>query len=444
MSELDVAKRLFSETIFGGRNIILFEDEQTGVDLFPLAVLRPSWDIRVGAGCTRRWIEAIAGAGMPVAIRPRAGMEAIAVQLGGASDEDLDPDADLLFVNGRLIGLWPSDELADDLPDTLVDGDGRVLLARRDFRQADVLMRLPGNELARRFVQETGGKPVPEGWRLLSAKFVWDYMLANREVLERQLTHSGRAAGELLGSHALRELPAGVSFAERAAGHPVYAGQGVRLMAGAVIGNHAGPVWIGANTEVEPHTYLEGPLYIGPDCRIKAGTRFYHGCSLGPQCRVAGEISASILQGYVNKQHEGFFGNSHLGRWVNIGADTRTSNLRNDYGQVKVQVGERLIETGESFIGLMAGDHLKTGINTMFNTGTVAGVAANVYGAGYPPRFIPSFTWGGADASKPGSLDRTLQIAREVMPRRGQQLSDAEVELLRRHYAETVKGARES
>lgn len=444
MSEHDAAKRLFPETIFGSRNIILFEDEQTEAELFPLTVLRPSWEIRVGAGTTRRWIEAIAGPGMPVAIRPRAEMNAIAVQLGGVSDEDLDPDADLLFVNGRLIGLWQSDELADDLPETLMDGEERVLLARRDFRLAADLMPLPGNELARRFVQESRGEPFPEGWRLLYARYIWDYMRTNREALERQLSQTGRAASELLGGHALRELPTGVSFAERTAGHPVYASQGVRLMAGTVIGNHAGPVWIGLNTIIEPHTYLEGPLFIGADCRIKAGTRFYNGCSLGAHCRVAGEISASILQGFVNKQHEGFLGNSHIGGWANLGADTRTSNLRNDYGAVKVQIGESLVDSGEQFIGLMAGDHLKTGINTMFNTGTVAGVAANVYGAGYPPRYIPSFSWGGADGLKPGSLERTIEIAREVMPRRGQDLSDAEAELLRRHYAETVNGARES
>ncbi|MFZ5434647.1 MAG: putative sugar nucleotidyl transferase [Calditrichota bacterium] len=440
MSDHDIAKRLFEESVFGNSNIVLFEDDGTDVELFPLAVLRPSWEIRVGAGTTRQWIDSIAGPGLPVLLRPRVEMNTMAVRLAGRKvDEDLDPDADLLFVNGRVLGLWQTDELAEDLPDTLVDQDGRLLLARRDIRRAEDLLPLTGNEIMRRLVQEVEGDQLPEGWRILYARHIWDFMLANREILDRQLTQTGRATAELMGAHALREVPSGVGFGERGAGHVVYVGQGVRLMPGVTFGNQAGPIWIGPQTDIEPNTYLEGPLYIGPNCRIKAGTRFYNGCSLGPHCRVAGEISASILQGFVNKQHEGFLGNSHLGQWINLGADTRTSNLRNDYAPVKVQVGDKLIDTRERFIGLMGGDHTKTGINTMFNTGTVVGVGANVYGAGYPPRYISSFMWGGAEGMTAGSFDRTIAAARFAMERREQELSEAEEQLLRRHYTDSVK-----
>ena len=173
---------------------------------------------------------------------------------------------------------------------------------------------------------------------------------------------------------------------------------------------------------------------------MKAGARLYHGTAIGDQCRVAGEISQSVFQGYVNKQHDGFLGNSILGQWVNLGADTRTSNLRNDYGEVKVKVGKDLVRTGEQYIGLLAGDHVKTGIHTMFNTATVAGVGANVYGAGYPPHVIGSYQMGGADGFQPASLERTLETAKIVMSRRNCKLSAAEEELLRRHYAETGTG----
>jgi UDP-N-acetylglucosamine diphosphorylase/glucosamine-1-phosphate N-acetyltransferase len=263
-------------------------------------------------------------------------------------------------------------------------------------------------------------------------------MLHNREVLERQLAPETRMSTEHLGVHTLRELPAGVSVTDRAAGHPVWAGAGVRIMPGVVIGNHAGPVWIGAQTEIEPHTYLEGPLFIGPNCRIKTGTRFYGGCALGPHCRVGGEIFSTVMQGCDNKQHDGFVGNSVIGQWVNLGADTVTSNLKNDYSAVKVQVGRERVDTGEQYIGLMCGDHTKTGINTMFNTGTVVGVAANVYGGGYPPRYVPSFVWGGAQGRQRGDLERTLDTARTVMRRRGHELTPAEENLLREHYAETL------
>ncbi len=269
-------------------------------------------------------------------------------------------------------------------------------------------------------------------------------MAHNQEILRIQLMPDMRSNTELMGAHTLRELPVGVHLTDRTAGFPVFIGAQTRLMPGVVLGNHAGPIWIGSQTDVEPHTYLEGPLYIGSHCRVKAGARFYHGCALGDHCRVAGEISESILQSYVNKQHEGFLGNSILGQWVNLGADTRTSNLKNDYSDVKVMLSGQLIATGRQFVGLMAGDHMKTGIDTMFNTGTVVGVAANVYGAGYPPRSIPSFAWGGAAGFEYPPLERTLATARITMPRRDQNLTEHEVKLLRREYAETVNREMES
>ncbi len=439
MSEHDTALRLLPESLFSDCNVVLFEDQRTAEELFPLSVLRPSWEIRCGAGCLRHWLSQMKRPGMSVQMRPRPELQRMAFHLAGRDDDPADPETDTLFLSGRLIGIWKREETAGEFPDTVVDSDGRILLARRRGAQAQKLLSLQGNELAASLVQESNDPSMPRGWTILYARYVWDYMLSNQAILERQLIAERRTTGEVMGAHTLRELPAGVHITDRTAGHPVYVGGSVRLAPGVVLGNHAGPIWIGAHTEVEPHTYLEGPLYIGPNCRIKAGTRFYHGCSLGPHCRVAGELSASILQGFINKQHEGFLGNSILGQWVNLGADTRTSNLKNDYSEVKVQVGRRFVASGERFIGLMCGDHAKTGINTMFNTGTVVGVGANVYGAGYPPRLIDSFMWGGAEELKMGSLERTLAAARIVMSRRGQELTAPEEELLCGHYVDTAK-----
>jgi UDP-N-acetylglucosamine diphosphorylase/glucosamine-1-phosphate N-acetyltransferase len=436
LSEHDTALRLLPESWLSDCNVVLFEDDRTAEELFPLSVLRPSWEIRCGAGCLRQWLFSLKLAGLSVLMRPRHELQRMAVQLAGRDDDPVDLEMDTLFINGRVIGIWQNEANGEEFPDTLVDSDGRILLARRRGAQAQKLLSLQGNDLAASLVQESSVQSVPKGWTVRYARYVWDFMIHNQEILERQLIVGNRATSEVLGAHTLRELPPGVQITDRNGGHPTYVGIGVKLAPGVVIGNHAGPVWIGAHTDVEPHTYLEGPLYIGPNCRVKAGARFYHGCSLGPHCRVAGEISASILQGFVNKQHEGFLGNSILGQWVNLGADTRTSNLKNDYSQVKVQVGKGIVATGEQFIGLMCGDHSKTGINTMTNTGTVVGVGANVYGAGYPPRFIDSFMWGGAEGLKIGSLERTLAAAQIAMPRRGQELSEREEELLRRHYAD--------
>ena len=438
MSEHETALRLLPESLLAQCNVVLFEDSRTDEELFPLSVLRPSWEIRCGAGNLRHWLSCLRLPATSLLMRPRAEMQAMAAQLAEREDDVPDPDVDTVFINGRVIGIWRNEGATDEFPDTVVDADGRILVARRTGEQARKLLSLLGNDLADSLVQDVGVPSMPQGWTVLYARYVWDYMLHNQQVLEKQLLTGSRTTHELLGAHTLRELPAGTLSTDRASGHLIYVGSGVKLHPGVVFGNHMGPIWIGAQTEIEPHTYLEGPLYIGANCRVKAGARFYHGCALGPHCRVAGELSASVLQGHINKQHEGFLGNSIVGSWANFGADTRTSNLRNDYSEVKVQVGSRIVPSGERFIGLMMGDHTKTGINTMFNTGTVVGVGANVYGAGYPPRFVGSFMWGGAEGITPGSLDRTLAAARVVMPRRGQELSEAEEELLRRHYTQTA------
>jgi UDP-N-acetylglucosamine diphosphorylase/glucosamine-1-phosphate N-acetyltransferase len=440
----DVARRMFAEALFYDRNVVLFEDGDTSVDLFPLAVLRPSWEIRCGAGCTREWIAGLLEPDRQVLLRPRAILEALAGLMAGHPDEPYDANLETLFVNGRVISANFEDQPVE-LPETLVDKDGRVLLARRSGSQAQQLLNLSGNEIAQILVKQGGaGARGCPGLSITSAWYSWDYMVNNTAILERQLNADRRAVPELLGAHMARELPVGVHLTDRTSGFPVYLGASVKLHPAAVLGNHAGPVWIGSHSEIEPHTYLAGPIYVGSHCRVKAGARLYPGTAIGNHSRVAGEVSQSVFEDYVNKQHDGFVGNSHLASWVNLGADTCTSNLRNDYGEVKVRVGDRLVPTGEKFIGLLAGDHVKTGINTMFNTGTVAGVGANIYGAGYPPRFVGSFQWGGAEEMKLGSLDRILETARVVMSRRGKELTAAEEQVIRKHYAEMTTEEKKS
>jgi UDP-N-acetylglucosamine diphosphorylase/glucosamine-1-phosphate N-acetyltransferase len=146
---------------------------------------------------------------------------------------------------------------------------------------------------------------------------------------------------------------------------------------------------------------------------------------------VGGEIENSIMLGYSNKQHDGFLGHSYLGRWVNLGADTNTSDLKNNYGTIRVTLNGEEVNTGRMFLGSLIGDHSKTGINTMLNTGSIIGVAANIFGGGFPPKSIPSFSWGGSDGFETFRLDRALELARTVMGRRKVEFTDADARLLR-------------
>ncbi len=187
---------------------------------------------------------------------------------------------------------------------------------------------------------------------------------------------------------------------------------------GAILDAEHGPVIIGDHVTVMSNAVIEGPCYIGDHSIIKVGAKIYEGNSIGPVCKVGGEVEASILHGYSNKQHDGFLGHSYIGEWCNLGADTNTSDLKNNYSSVKMNVNGKEVDTGSLFVGLMMGDHSKSGINTMFNTGTVVGVSSNIFGAGFPPKTIPSFAWVNGQDVQGYRLDKAIEVARTVMARR--------------------------
>jgi UDP-N-acetylglucosamine diphosphorylase/glucosamine-1-phosphate N-acetyltransferase len=170
---------------------------------------------------------------------------------------------------------------------------------------------------------------------------------------------------------------------------------------------------------------IRGPFALCEGAVVKMGAKIYGPTTIGPYCRAGGEINNSVLQANSNKGHDGFLGNSVLGEWCNLGADTNNSNLKNNYGEVKIwdYTSKDFVGTGLQFCGLIMGDHSKCGINTMFNTGTVVGVSANIFGPGFPPTFVPSFSWGGADGFQEYRLSKAMETANLVMERRGMQLS---------------------
>lgn len=206
-----------------------------------------------------------------------------------------------------------------------------------------------------------------------------------------------------------------------------------------VLNAESGPIYIGKNAVVQEGSLIRGSFALGEGSTVNMGAKMRGDSTIGPHCKVGGEISNSILFGFSNKGHDGFLGNSVLGEWCNLGADTNTSNLKNNYDQVKLwsYAKRGFINTGQQFCGLMMGDHSKCGINTMFNTGTVVGVSANIFGDGYPRNFVPSFSWGGATGFIPYQLNKAFETAERVMSRRHIELTTLDKEILKHIFDST-------
>lgn len=196
-----------------------------------------------------------------------------------------------------------------------------------------------------------------------------------------------------------------------------------------------GPIIIDEGVRIHPFTYIRGPVFIGSGTNIKAGSVILEGTSVGEVCKVGGEIESSIIQAYSNKQHYGFLGHSYIGEWVNIGAGTTTSDLKNTYEPISVRIENESFDTQQTFLGLICGDHTKTAINTSFNSGTIAGLCCNIYHSGLLPKYIPSFTWGGDRSNSTiGSFERSIQTAKVMMARRNRDLLEEEIQILRFEY----------
>ncbi len=194
---------------------------------------------------------------------------------------------------------------------------------------------------------------------------------------------------------------------------------GVEIAPGTHIDTSAGAVVLDSGVRVMAHAYLAGPLYIGRDSIVKPGAHIFGESSFGVGNRLAGEIGESTFGDFANKQHDGFIGHAVLGSWINLGAMTTCSDLKNNYGPVRVDLGAGLQDTGQRFVGLMLGDHAKTAIGSLFNTGTAVGFASNIFGGGMPPKFVPNFSWGGQNGAPTYDEARARQTGQVVLERRG-------------------------
>ncbi|MGK0252649.1 MAG: UDP-N-acetylglucosamine diphosphorylase/glucosamine-1-phosphate N-acetyltransferase [Mariniflexile sp.] len=206
-----------------------------------------------------------------------------------------------------------------------------------------------------------------------------------------------------------------------------------------------GPIYIGKNSEIMEGSLIRGAFALCEGAIVKLGAKIYGATTIGPFCKIGGEVNNAVLFAYSNKGHDGFLGNSVLGEWCNLGADTNTSNLKNDYSAVRLWDYETEVfaKTGLQFCGLMMGDHSKCSINTMFNTGTVVGVSANIFGTGFPRNFVPSFTWGGSGGFTTFLTKKAFEVAEVVMSRRHIEFTKEDKAILEHVFEETKKYRRE-
>ncbi|MFZ3273561.1 MAG: GlmU family protein [Lutibacter sp.] len=232
-------------------------------------------------------------------------------------------------------------------------------------------------------------------------------------------------------------IPEGVRFLNK---ENIFIEEGAKILF-SVLNADSGPIYIGKDALVMEGSLIRGPFALGENSVVKMGAKIYGATTIGPFCTIGGEVNNAILSGYSNKGHDGFLGNSVLGEWCNIGADTNNSNLKNNYSEVRLwnYETENFAKTGLQFCGLIMGDHSKCGINTMFNTGTVIGVSANIYGSNFPRNFIPSFSWGGAAGFSTYQLDKVNETAVLVMKRREVDYDEKEQRILAHIFEITKK-----
>ncbi|WP_116788804.1 GlmU family protein [Flavobacterium psychrotrophum] len=265
---------------------------------------------------------------------------------------------------------------------------------------------------------------------VLKIEYVWDIFQKNDAAIREdfELLTEGRTS---------QPIPASVNTI---APHNIFIEEGARLEY-VTLNASTGPIYIGKNTEIMEASVIRGPFALCEGAVVKLATKVYGATTVGPECRIGGEVSNSVLFGYSNKGHDGFLGNSVLGEWCNLGADTNNSNLKNNYEEVKLWNYEKgsFVKTGLQFCGLIMGDHSKSGINTMFNTGTVVGVCANIFGSGFPRNFVPSFSWGGAAGMATYDVKKAFETARIVMSRRNVEFTEQDEAILAEVYQQTEK-----
>ena len=388
-------------------NYILFDDYSRD-NLLPFTYTRPVCEVRIGILMVREKWELL--------LKEKVSFQ---TQDYLVSKFKLKLTNDNIFINGKVCPNEHILQLVLSLKNNEAIKAGNDLLAYR----IDKAEKINSDLIL------ANAKQVDKDY--ISIKNVWDIFSKNGDAIKEdyKLLTNGRQSQIISSTNTIIGNSKDVFIEEGA------------IVEASILNTKSGPIYIGKDAEIMEGSVVRGPFALCEHSALKLSTKVYGPTTIGPHSKVGGEVNNSVIFGYSNKAHDGFLGNSVVGEWCNLGADTNNSNLKNNYSNVKLYNyhKEAMIDTGLQFCGLMMGDHSKCGINTMFNTGTVVGVGANIFGGGFPPTHIPSFTWGGAESSETYKLDKMFETAERVYARRGIELDELEKSILSNVFEQTKK-----
>ncbi len=383
-------------------NYILFDDEVRG-NLLPFTYTRPIAEIRIGILTIREKWEKMLGEETSSKTE-----EYLQIKFPLKQTEDN------VWIAGS---VCPDDVLLEEIKalqneQALFSGEKLVAFINSEFNLEAV------NNFSR----------IESKASLFLIENPWDIFAKNGEAmqLDYDLLTKGRQSEQISSTNKL------------IAQENIFIEKGAKIEC-AILNASSGPIYIAKDAEVMEGSIVRGPFSLGEHSTLKLGAKIYGPTTVGPHSKVGGEVNNSVIMGYSNKGHDGFLGNSVLGEWCNIGADSNNSNLKNNYANVKLwnYGAGRFVNTGLTFCGLMMGDHSKCGINTMFNTGTVVGVNANIFGTGFPRNFVPSFSWGGASGFAEYKMKDAIEVAKRVFERRSLVFDKVEEDILLHVFEQT-------
>ncbi len=383
--------------------ICFFEDEKV-TDFYPLVYFRSPARLRVGAFTIKEKVLRVTEA--------EAHYELTRSYLREYFDLKLpEDDEELLFINSRIIPSVSNLKKVTEGLGVIASTDGNIAAFHGTY-----------GEFKKITAQGYSLRDIEGKVKLFS--YIWDLIYANEELLQEDFAYFPANGEEKNREKMFHTI----------APENIYIGSGVKIDAGVVLNAEEGPVIIDEGAYVAANAVIYGPAYIGKGSRINALAKLYGHLSIGPVCKIGGEVAETVIQGYSNKQHDGFLGHAYLGEWCNLGADTNNSDLKNNYGTISVLLNGNVVKTEHRFLGLIMGDHSKTAINTSFNTGTIVSVNCNIFARGFFKRFVPAFSWLGDEYRKEYKPEKAMEVAEIVMSRRGKAFLAKEKTLFRAVY----------